>query len=157
MGGAFIMETNNDFIHNPYNNTINCNDSLHHITYPDTESLTNVLNSKIPCNETLSPENIRFLQNKGYHNHETGYSILPDGTSYIAFHLPLPDITPKMFDWFFSWHPLDSKRYKLWHPDEHISVAVDDEDRKKLLNKRLSYKERLWDINVLYIEKLMTI
>ena len=124
------MRTNIYNSHNQYNH--NNSFSLSNITYPDAVSLTNVLNSKIPGNETLSPDKYSLLQKKrGYHEHETGYSILPDGTSYIAFHLPLPNITPLMFDWFFSWHPLDSIRYNLWHPDEHISVAVDEEDRKK--------------------------
>ena len=127
--------------------------SLRNVKYPDKKTINSVLNSVIPNKYTLPVENFHLLTENGYHQYESGYSLLPDGTGYIAFHLSLPDITPEMFDWFFSWHPVDSDRYKIWNPEEHISVYVDNDDRKQLLNSNLPYNRRLWGVNVIYREK----
>ena len=36
----------------------------------------------------------------------------------------MPQITPKMIDWWFGWHMPETERYKLWHPRDHISSKL---------------------------------
>ena len=123
------------------------------VKYPDRKTLKSVLDSVIPCKEALSSEDFYKLQENGYHQYESGYSVMPDGTGYIAFCLDLPDATPEMFDWFFSWHPLENERYRIWNPEEHINTFIAEEDRIRLTDPKLSYRERIWGVHVIYREK----
>ena len=123
------------------------------INYPDRKTIKSVLNSVIPCKEALPSEQYFKLQENGYHVHESGYSIMPDGTGYIAFYIDFPDTRPDMFDWFFSWHPVETERYIIWNPEEHITAIVDDEDRLRLTNSAIPFNQRLWGVHVLYREK----
>ena len=38
------------------------------------------------------------------------------------------DVAPEMIGWWFSWHLPHSERYKLWHPRDHISATLKEED-----------------------------
>ena len=38
------------------------------------------------------------------------------------------DVAPEMIGWWFSWHLPHSERYKLWHPRDHISATLNEED-----------------------------
>lgn len=51
---------------------------------------------------------------------ETGWCWLPNGVGYVAVLTPMPGVTGEMIDWWFDWHPRDSERYKLWHPEAHF-------------------------------------
>ena len=123
------------------------------VNYPDKKTVKNVLNSIIPCNEVLCSKEYCKLQENGYHQYESGYSVMPNGTGYIAFCIDLPDATPEMFDWFFSWHPVEPERYRIMNPEEHINAFITEEDRNRLIDNRLPYNERLWGVHVLYSEK----
>jgi hypothetical protein len=35
-------------------------------------------------------------------------------------------VEPAMWAWWFAWHGHESARYKLWHPQAHVSVAWAD-------------------------------
>ncbi|WP_316756697.1 DAPG hydrolase family protein [Streptomyces herbicida] len=59
---------------------------------------------------------------------ETGYALLPDGSMRLAVHTPMPEVTPSMWDWWFSWHGDDSRKYKLWHPRAHLFAQWADDD-----------------------------
>ena len=36
----------------------------------------------------------------------------------------MPQVTPKMIDWWFGWHMPETERYRLWHPKAHISSKI---------------------------------
>ncbi len=37
----------------------------------------------------------------------------------------MPGVTGAMVDWWFDWHPADPLRYRVWHPQAHISNRVE--------------------------------
>ncbi len=39
---------------------------------------------------------------------DTGYIVMPDGTSYITLVTEIPGATPEMIDWWFAWRGLDA-------------------------------------------------
>lgn len=55
---------------------------------------------------------------------EIGYTKLASGGWLIAMVNEMPEITSKMIDWWFWWHPQSSKRYELWYPGEHIAIST---------------------------------
>lgn len=57
---------------------------------------------------------------------ETGYAIGRDGSMLVATRLDMADVTPAMWDWWFSWHGDDARKYKLWHPRAHLSAEWAD-------------------------------
>jgi hypothetical protein len=58
---------------------------------------------------------------------ENGYALTPGGAMIIACtHSPMRDVDPEMWAWWFAWHGHESARYKLWHPQAHVSVAWAD-------------------------------
>ena len=56
---------------------------------------------------------------------ETGWCRLPDGTGYVAVRTEMPGVSPEMVDWWFDWHPRRPERYRVWHPQAHISNSLD--------------------------------
>jgi DAPG hydrolase PhiG domain len=49
----------------------------------------------------------------------------PDGTLLVACRTEMPGVTPEMWDWWFGWMGGSTARYKLWHPEAHISSAME--------------------------------
>ena len=53
----------------------------------------------------------------------------------------MPDVTPRMIDWWFGWHLPESERYQLWHPKAHVSSRLTQDnshfttDKEKYINK----------------------
>lgn len=72
--------------------------------------------------DALTPANLNALLEPGYHAVETGYCELADGTAYVASLVPLPGCTGEMYGWWFWWHCLESARYTLWYPYNHVAV-----------------------------------
>jgi FAD/FMN-containing dehydrogenase len=66
------------------------------------------------------------LENEGWMPLETGFSIAADGSMAVAVHTPMPGVTPAMWDWWFGWHGSQDRRYKLWHPEAHLSARWED-------------------------------
>ncbi|MEU6083320.1 hypothetical protein [Streptomyces sp. NPDC047108] len=58
---------------------------------------------------------------------ETGYALGTDGSMCVAVHTPMPEVTPAMWDWWFSWHGDDTRKYKLWHPRAHVFAQWADD------------------------------
>ncbi|MFJ3233751.1 DAPG hydrolase family protein [Streptomyces sp. NPDC086787] len=58
---------------------------------------------------------------------ETGYALLPDGSMRVAVLTPMPQVAPAMWDWWFSWHGDDTRKYKLWHPRAHAFAQWADD------------------------------
>ena len=79
----------------------------------------------------------------GYMDAEVGFTILPDGTGYLANLTRMPGVTAEMFDWWFAWHSLDNLRYTLWNPDDHYQA--ENMNRVHAMDESLSYRERLWN------------
>ena len=59
----------------------------------------------------------------------------------------MPEVSPKMIDWWFGWHLNESERYQLWHPKAHISATLKEDnshfktDKEKYLNMDSYVKE----------------
>jgi hypothetical protein len=81
----------------------------------------------------LSPSAIDSLQKiaqnlmqDGYLENEIGYTIEPNGEQRISVITKMPNVNPKMWDWWFGWHGCSDSRYKLWHPKAHVSAVWQD-------------------------------
>ncbi|KAL5360660.1 hypothetical protein BJX96DRAFT_150636 [Aspergillus floccosus] len=55
----------------------------------------------------------------GYQIIENGYTMLPDGTLYVAVRTEIPHVSGDAYNWWFGWHLTDTSRYKLWNPFAH--------------------------------------
>jgi hypothetical protein len=73
-----------------------------------------------------SVKEVRSLLAPGYSPLETGYTLQPDGSLRVAVLTPMPDVSPRMWDWWFGWHGSHDSRYKIWHPTAHLSAAWQD-------------------------------
>lgn len=66
------------------------------------------------------------LNQDGYMPVEIGYSVHNDGSCKVAVRTDMPQVTPPMWDWWFGWHGCQDSRYKLWHPNAHVSAQWED-------------------------------
>jgi DAPG hydrolase PhiG domain len=55
---------------------------------------------------------------------ETGWCTLADGVAYVAVRTAMPTVTAEMVDWWFDWHPRESLRYCVWHPEAHRANSL---------------------------------
>nr|WP_320133075.1 hydrolase [uncultured Holophaga sp.] len=76
--------------------------------------------------KALRAEDMNRLLDPGYHEVESGWCILPDGTGYIANLTPMPGVSLEMVNWWFAWHALEDLRYKIWWPEGHFSTCIPD-------------------------------
>jgi len=90
--------------------------------------------------DALRYEDINTLLEPGYHSVENGFCELADGSAYVASRVAFPGCTGEMYRWWFWWHAVESARYTLWYPHNHISV--ESLDREKLSQPGLSHAER---------------
>ena len=88
-------------------------------------------------------QDLNKLFDEGYMYGEIGYTQFEDGTTMLANYLPMPGVTPEMFDWWFAWHGLEPLRYKIWNHDEHHQAITRNPDKAR--DTSLSMKERYWD------------
>ncbi|MFI3211065.1 MAG: hypothetical protein R3Y64_08500 [Peptostreptococcaceae bacterium] len=110
------------------------------------EQFINMENEKIPkeiINNLESIGNITKLKYEDKNNilgdknqyFECGYEKM-DGDYYlVSMYTPMPNVTKEMVDWWFWWHPQDSKRYKAWYPGEHISINYNKKDKEYFSSK----------------------
>ncbi|MCO5317428.1 MAG: hypothetical protein M9942_03225 [Microthrixaceae bacterium] len=61
----------------------------------------------------------------------------------------MPNVTAAMWDWWFSWHSYASRRYRLWHPEDHLAASM-AEDRRDVR----SIRDR-WVGNTSYVDELV--
>lgn len=85
---------------------------------------------------------------------EIGYYYLQEGGVLIANNIPMPGITPEMLYWWFAWHPLEPLRYSIWDPEEHYSVEIDEEGRRRSLDPQIRLEEKTWGAEHLVVESL---
>jgi hypothetical protein len=90
----------------------------------------------------LSPDAgaLNSLLDPGYHEVETGYCELLDGSGYVASLVPFPGCSGEMFQWWFWWHSVEPARYTLWYPYNHI--AANPVDRSVLTRPGLTHEQR---------------
>lgn len=95
-----------------------------------------------PAKQGLWFENVRHLNNAGYHDLENGYVINSDDSIHVAVFTPMPNVSPEMWDWWFGWHSCEDSRYKLWHPKAHQSaVWADKLDEVAYVNRTSNIEE----------------
>lgn len=66
------------------------------------------------------------LTEPGYQRLENGFGLDDSGAGLVAALTNMPRVTPAMWDWWFSWHGSDSRRYKLWYPNAHLYAGWRD-------------------------------
>ena len=98
---------------------------------PDVEPISKKVAEAIresPFDPTLfSPiEDSADLAKSGYVEVENGYSQHPDGSYTVHVLTDMPGVSPTMWHWWFGWHGDSSDKYKLWHPQAHLSAAWED-------------------------------
>jgi hypothetical protein len=59
-----------------------------------------------------------------------------------------------MMKWWFAWHGLEGLRYKIWCPERHGSVAVNERDRKKILDPNVPIEDKYTDVNHFVVEDI---
>ncbi len=82
------------------------------------------------------------LLEPGYLPLEDGFTRLANGQIFVAVRTEMPGVSGAMIDWWMGWHPMESQRYKLWHPRAHLAnraerMVGDDprlSDREKYLH-----------------------
>lgn len=53
----------------------------------------------------------------------SGYGFDDKGRMHVAIDTDMPGVTPAMIDWWFGWHGDRAAKYRLWHPEAHVSAA----------------------------------
>ena len=70
-------------------------------------------------------EDVNQFLEPGYLPFETGYKRLENGQLHIGVLTRMPRCAGKMVDWWFGYAG-DTKKYKLWHPTDHLVGDWDD-------------------------------
>jgi phloretin hydrolase len=104
--------------------------------------------------KALPVERINDLLDAGYHEVETGWCVLPNGTGYIANYTPMPGVTVDMVNWWFAWHSLEDLRYKLWWPDGHFGISLSEKHRARVLDSTRSMTMRFQGITHYVLENI---
>lgn len=86
----------------------------------------NVEKSPYPAGSLAAIKNVSYLLSEDYQEIETGFTLEKDGSAHVAVLTDMPNILPKMWDWWFAWHGSHDNRYKLWHPKSHKSAKWKD-------------------------------
>jgi len=72
------------------------------------------------------------METSGYFEVENGYCLNADGSAYVSVLTDMPNVTPEMWHWWFGWHGDSSEKYKLWHPEHHVSAEWKDKVEGKI-------------------------
>lgn len=101
-----------------------------------------------PCDpaKAMCPEQMNDLLNPGDLQVEIGWCNLPNGAGFIANRNIYRNVTAEMIDWWFCWHPLDSLRYRIWYPPQHVGIALSPEGRARILNPDVPVSEKNWGV-----------
>ncbi|MBX4262652.1 hydrolase [Clostridium estertheticum] len=104
------------------------------LTIPNPELMDILKLGPMDPAKALMPENINELLRPNYHEVETGYCVLPNGSAYVAVNNKFPGVTVEMINWWFAWHALEDMRYMLWFRKGHYGISISDEDRAIILD-----------------------
>lgn len=88
-----------------------------------TETLENMVYKS--NDEAVSFENINDIlgAESGF---EDGFTVLEDGTGYVAVNTQFPGSSIEMLDWWFDWVGYEAIRYKIWYPGAHSQALYED-------------------------------
>ena len=76
---------------------------------------------------------------------QSGFTIAPNGTGFVANTTFMPDVTPEMFDWWFGWHSVGSDlRYKIWDRDDHHYARA--MNPKYVLDPEVPNHQKTWGV-----------
>lgn len=115
-----------------------------------TREMTPVDSANVAMMREVESDQITTIENRfdllkpGYLDVEIGYGSLPNGTAFLANYLKMPNVTSKMFQWWFAWHGLDKQRYAIWNKKCHFDVKSDKHEQLK--NDALTYEQRIWGV-----------
>ena len=84
------------------------------------------LTTPLPWGTLPDIEAMTDLEKAGDLPIENGFSTAKDGSIAVAVKTEMPNTRPEMWDWWFGWHGAEEERYKLWHPQAHISAQWAD-------------------------------
>ncbi|MEM1357575.1 MAG: FAD-binding protein, partial [Bacteroidota bacterium] len=93
---------------------------------PISKEVANHLQSALPWGTLPDIDGMNLLEEAGDAAVETGFSVADDGSMAVAVKTLMPDTSPEMWDWWFGWHGSEDARYKLWHPQAHLSAKWED-------------------------------
>ncbi len=82
-------------------------------------------NTDISASDILARSYINRLLDTGYHNCESGFHRLPNGSVYVAVCIDMPNVTIEMINWWFWWHAVEDIRYQIWYPGMHYAIQAD--------------------------------
>lgn len=99
------------------------------------------MTGETPCAITCQELNRMFESESAPDDY--GIYRCPDGGLMLSNVMPVPNITPEMFDWWYAWHGLDSMRYIIWDKDDHYYCQTRDVEHT--LDSSLSMRERYWN------------
>lgn len=118
---------------------------------PDPEHMAKM---DTPCDPSsaIYPEQMNALLDPGDLQVEIGWCNLPNGAGFIANRNLYKNVTAEMIDWWFAWHPLESLRYRIWYPPQHVAIGLDPESRKRILDPEIPVREKNWGVTHQVIE-----
>jgi len=119
---------------------------------PDPALMDSAISKPLDPASALKMSDINDLFKPGYLASERGYCFMPDGSGYVSVLTPMTGATVEMIDWWFAWHPLHPLRYKLWNPEYHFDLQINETDRKRLTDKSIPIRERNWGCTHLVTE-----
>jgi hypothetical protein len=90
---------------------------------PPSPQVVSAIKEPIAPEQALTLGDIDRLLDPAPLERETGWCVLPDGVGYVAVRTVMPATTAAMWDWWFDWHPRDSRRYRLWYPAAHFGIS----------------------------------
>ncbi len=99
------------------------NETIDSVPMPIAEALNQ---SPYPMGSLPPLSKVRDMLKDGYENIETGYTCEADGSLHVVVLTKMPNVSPKMWAWWFGWHGDLSNKYKLWHPRMHVSAVWQD-------------------------------
>lgn len=85
---------------------------------------------------------------------QVGWCVKDDGSGYVGSLTKMPGVTLDMFKWWFTWHGIESLRYKIWDPNDHYSACVTAEHLKQRLDISLPLEDRFWDTSDFVVENV---
>ena len=69
---------------------------------------------------------------------------MPDGNIFVAVKTEMPKATGDMLDWWFWWHPINGLRCKVWYPEAHFGISI-DQDMNEYSKRKGPYTKRYWN------------
>ena len=120
---------------------------------PNPELMGILAKGPMDPDKALPLSGINQLLDPGYHDVETGYCITNDGLGYVAVNNVFPGCTIDMMRWWFVWHAAGGNlRYRIWDPKDHVTIAIADQDRRKIADPATPLGDKYTDVAHFVVE-----